>query len=116
MEILNLDKITLKDHEVKLDGKIYKIPGSISLGTMFEIIESQQELEKNFDIKVFREAVKTIYDVFAERQPELEFKQFCKMLDMKRYGELVTYIMSIFGSESQEKKTEVQEEPEKPQK
>jgi len=104
MEILNLDKVTLKDHEIKLDGKIYKIPGSISLGTMFEIIESQQELEKNFDIKIFKEAVKVIFDVFAERQPELEFKQFCRMLDMQRYGELVQYIMSIFGK-SEEKKT-----------
>ena len=109
MNILNLDKITLQDHEVKLDGNTYKIPGSISLGTMFEMLENQQELEKEetFNVDLFKKSIKTIYDIFAIRQPDLDFNDFAKMLNMDRYTQLTSYILGLFGNtEESEKKTD----------
>ena len=112
MELLNLDKITLRDHEVKLDGVTYKIPGKVSLGTMFEIIENQQELEKadGFDVGLFKRSVKTIFDIFVIRQPDLIFEEFMGLLDMEQYGELVAYITNLFGNTEEKKTTEDQTE------
>jgi hypothetical protein len=106
MNLLNLDKITLQDHEIKLNEKTYKIPGRISLGTMFSIIGNQQELEKsdNFDIGLFKQCVKSVYDVFIIRQPDLDFDEFVDSMDMEQYGNLVAYVTSLFGN-TEEKKT-----------
>lgn len=107
MNILNLDKITLQDHEVQLGGAKYKIPGTISLGVMFEIIENQKELENpdGLDVDKFKKSLKTIFDVFIIRQPDLDFEVFSKDLSLGQYSALVTYIIALFGN-TEEKKTE----------
>jgi hypothetical protein len=108
MEILNLDKITLRDHEVKLNGKTYFIPGRITLGIMFEILENQQTIEQNgFSIDLFKQSLRTLYNVFVIRQPDLAFEDFMKEIDINQYSDLVQYITSLFSSE---KKTEESQE------
>ena len=67
MEILNLDKVTLEDHDIKLGGRVFTIPGRITLGTVFKILESEQELEKSFDLAVFKKSLQTLYSVFKIR-------------------------------------------------
>jgi len=47
MEVVNIDEVIPKDKEFTLAGKTYKLPGSLPVRRMLELMRFSQRLEKD---------------------------------------------------------------------
>ena len=95
MEVINLDELVPEDKVVQLKGDKYYIPADLSVESMLRLFKVFKRLEEDGEnVENQEEAFRVAHDLFTERQPDLEYEDFIKLITLKQFVHLTT---AIFG-------------------
>ncbi len=109
-EILNLDKLISEDKRFILDGKEYVIPGELPVDMTLRFIQYTQKVQKDStDIEAEREAFSVLAEIIQIKQPEMTKDKLLRLLTLRQYTELGSYIFrgeaKVIEDSQTEKKT-----------
>jgi hypothetical protein len=95
MEILNLDLFEESFKEIKLKGKIYKVPADIPTVLFFELME----VSKGGDLANMRKGMDILYKIFKINSPDLTFDEFSSVMTMSQYTATINYLFADISIE-----------------
>lgn len=104
MEVVNIDEVIPKDKEFTLAGKTYKLPGSLPVRRMLELMRFSQRLEKDeTDVEAFEGSINTVASIVAIKNKGMDMDAFLDAMTIEAYKS-ITEIMYTQDKEEDKQK------------
>ena len=90
MKIINLDKFRSEEVGFEINGKVFKVPNRLPIGSTFVVMDYQQALEEK-DTDKLEGVIKAVYSVFAKYN-DIEYEEFKELLDSETFTMVLNFL------------------------